>query len=245
MAQSHQTNPRNSCLLGCFGFSMKRKSQQKKTRSFSWLRFRFRFRLSSRKRKTKTKLDSTQASSKPHKPSRQNSKADQRPPFADQVARETPKETRALNGSPSEPTRTGTSLPDSPVPMIKTKPRNTPTRLSHTVTLPVLEGSQRVGNPRIHAPIGSKNLRLKNDELIAKFEPMIGIVVALIIIALWGRLCAILCTSACLYVCPRFRTRSNGNETTADSDGEYLNSKEYKKKVVLEGLLQRNHRFTL
>ncbi|KAK8493335.1 hypothetical protein V6N12_000547 [Hibiscus sabdariffa] len=233
MAQPHQTNPKNSCFLGCFGFSMKRKSQQKKTCSFSWPRFRFRFRLSSRK---------TKASSKPHKPSRQNSKAVQRPPFADQVARETPKEVKKVirvpNGSSSEPTRTRTSLPE-------TKPRNTPTRLSHTVTLPVLEGSQRMGNHRIHAPISSKNIRFKNDESIAKFEPMIGIVVALITMALWGRLCAILCTSAWYYVCPRFRTRSNDNETTADSDDEYLNSKEYKKKVVLEGLLQRNHRYIL
>ncbi|KAK8658390.1 hypothetical protein V6N13_036597 [Hibiscus sabdariffa] len=232
--QPHQTNPRprQSCFLGCFGFSAKKKSgQQKKTRSLSWPRFR----LSSRKSSAKTvpvnntdKAEADRSKTKkkqPHKPSRQNSSTNH-------VARETT-------------TQNGSSLPGSP--MIKTKPRRTPTRLSHAGSFPVLEGSQRVGNPRIHAPTSSK-------DLVEKFEPMMGlsiITVTLIIMVLWGRVCAILCTSAWLYICARFRTRtrSKGNESTANSnsnsDDSYLNSKEYKKKVVLEGLLQRNQPFTL
>ncbi|XP_039046445.1 uncharacterized protein At5g23160-like [Hibiscus syriacus] len=260
MAKPHQTSPGNSCFLGCFGFSVEKNSQKKNTTSVSWPRFRLSSRKSSTKTvpvnntgkaeanhsKTKRKPDSTKASSKPHKPSRRNSKGDhQRPPFTDQVARETAKETRGRKGSPSEPARTGSSQPASP----KTKPKKTPTRLSHTVSLPVTERSQRSGSPRIHAPI---SLQLKNNESIARFKSVMGIsviMVTLITMVLWGRLCAILCTSAWLFVCPRFRTRSNGNkstvETTASSDDLYLNSSEYKKKVVLEGLLQRNRPFTL
>ncbi|KAK8586100.1 hypothetical protein V6N13_130625 [Hibiscus sabdariffa] len=224
--QPHQTNPRQSCFLGCFGFSTKKKSQQKKTRSLSWPRFR----LSSRKSSSKTvpvnntdKANPDRSKTKkkqPHKPSHQNSSTNH-------VARETRIET----------TQNGSSLPGSP--MIKTKSKRTPTGLSHAGSFPVLEGSQRVGN-----------LRLKNKELVEKFEPMMGlsiITVTLVIMVLWGRVCAILCTSAWLYIFARFRTRSNGNESTANSnsDDSYLNSKEYKKKVVLEGLLQRNQPFTL
>ncbi|XP_039036873.1 uncharacterized protein At5g23160-like [Hibiscus syriacus] len=92
-------------------------------------------------------------------------------------------------------------------------------------------------------------LLLENKEFVEKFEPVMGIsiiMVTLIIMAIWGRVCAILCTSACLYIFPRFRTRSIGNEsTTPNADDLHLSSEEYKKKVVLEGLLWRNRPFTL
>lgn len=208
------------------------------------------------KTKTKTskpikkKLPDSTKLSKPHTPSRQNSKADQRLASTNQIVRETTKETWAGQGSLSEPTRSR-SLPDSVVAKPKPKPKKTQTALSHTVSLPVLEGSQRVGNNGIHAPpVNSKDLRLDNIEL-----GMSVIVVTLIIMLVWGRICAILCTSAWLYFCPRFRTRVKGNgssggggggvESTQNLNDSYLNSKEYKKKVVLEGLLHRNNRITL
>ncbi|TYI51131.1 hypothetical protein E1A91_D12G154400v1 [Gossypium mustelinum] len=272
------THQNHSWFLGCFGFPMNKKSHpkpiQKKTRSL-WQMFRLsptksitktlpvnnadKAKVDHAKTKTKTskpikkKLpDSTKSSSKPHIPSRQNSKADQRLASTNQIVRETTKETWAAPGSLSEPTRSR-SLPDSVVTKAKAKPKpkKTQTVLSHTVSLPVLEGSQRVGNNGIHAPpVNSKDLRLDNIEL-----GMSVIVVTLIIMLVWGRLCAILCTSAWLYFCPRFRTRVNGNgssssggggvESTQNLNDSYLNSKEYKKKVVLEGLLHRNNRITL
>ncbi|TYG41258.1 hypothetical protein ES288_D12G161500v1 [Gossypium darwinii] len=263
------THQNHSWFLGCFGFPMNKKSHpkpiQKKTRSL-WQMFRLsptksitktlpvnnadKAKVDHAKTKTKTskpikkKLpDSTKSSSKPHIPSRQNSKADQRLASTNQI-------TWAAPGSLSEPTRSR-SLPDSVVTKAKPKPKKTQTVLSHTVSLPVLEGSQRVGNNGIHAPpVNSKDLRLDNIEL-----GMSVIVVTLIIMLVWGRLCAILCTSAWLYFCPRFRTRVNGNgssssggggvESTQNLNDSYLNSKEYKKKVVLEGLLHRNSRITL
>ncbi|KAI4384173.1 hypothetical protein MLD38_002361 [Melastoma candidum] len=77
--------------------------------------------------------------------------------------------------------------------------------------------------------------------------PIVGmsiVLVTLIVLVSWGQLCAILCTAAWLYVVPRLRTQSDGgmgNKGVVESL-DYMSSDEYKKKVVLEGLLQRNHR---
>jgi hypothetical protein len=67
----------------------------------------------------------------------------------------------------------------------------------------------------------------------------------------WGRFCAILCTSAWLYFIPRFRD----SVVVVDVDDDHhddakmksknvvdLDSEEYKKKVIMEGLLGRNNR---
>ncbi|XP_022762470.1 uncharacterized protein At5g23160-like [Durio zibethinus] len=291
LKKTHQTNPRSSCFLGCFGFSGQKKpvekpiqtGTKKNPHSLSWPMFR----LSLRKSRTKTvPVDNTdkaeadhshtpklikkksdgKLSSKPqsptnHKPSRQNSKAEQQLTSSNRAARETPKETRLQGPEPNiipgnrkllDPTSTGSSLPGSPK-MFKTKPQpKTQTKLFHTVSSPVLEGNQRVGNPRIHARTNLKELQRKNNEVVEKLDSMMGmsiIMVTLIIMLLWGRLCAILCTSAWFYFCPSFRPTINNNDTTvkstANSNDLDLDSEDYKKKVVLEGLLERNHRITL
>ncbi|XWS54340.1 hypothetical protein CRYUN_Cryun10bG0081600 [Craigia yunnanensis] len=208
------------------------------------------------KKKSESKLSSKPQSPTNHKPSRQNSKADQQLASSNQAPTERAKETRLKRPEPKiilgnrkllDPTTTGSSLPGSPNVKPKSKPK-TQTKLSHTVSLPVHEGNQRVGNPRIHAPINLKKDQRKNNEVVEKYDPAMGmsiIMVTLIIMLLWGRLCAILCTSAWFYFCPRFRTTIYDNDsTTANSNDLDLNSEEYKKKVVLEGLLQRNHRIT-
>jgi hypothetical protein len=69
----------------------------------------------------------------------------------------------------------------------------------------------------------------------------------------WGRFCAILCTSAWLYFIPRFRDSvvvvGGGDNHDDDDDAKMksknvvdLDSEEYKKKVIMEGLLGRNNR---
>jgi hypothetical protein len=70
----------------------------------------------------------------------------------------------------------------------------------------------------------------------------------------WGRFCAILCTSAWLYFIPRFRDSvvvvgGGDNHDDDDDDAKMksknvvdLDSEEYKKKVIMEGLLGRNNR---
>jgi hypothetical protein len=68
----------------------------------------------------------------------------------------------------------------------------------------------------------------------------------------WGRFCAILCTSAWLYFVPRFTNSvvvGVDNHDDDDDDAKIksknvvdLDSEEYKKKVIMEGLLGRNNR---
>ncbi|XVE66347.1 hypothetical protein DITRI_Ditri08aG0073100 [Diplodiscus trichospermus] len=208
------------------------------------------------KQRSDSKLSSKPQSPTNHKPSRQNSKVDQPLPSSNQAARERPKETRLKgpdqkiilgNTKLLEPTRSGSSLPGSP--NIKHKPQpKTHSKLSHTVSLPVIQGKQRVGNPRIHGQTNLKELQRKNKEVVEKMDTVMGmsiLMVTLIMMLLWGRLCAILCTSAWFYFCRRFRATNYNNETTTNSKDLDLNSEEYKKKVVLEGLLQRNRRITL
>ncbi|KAF3451007.1 hypothetical protein FNV43_RR07096 [Rhamnella rubrinervis] len=87
-----------------------------------------------------------------------------------------------------------------------------------------------------------------------KYNPVVGmsiIVVTLLILVLWGRLCAILCTSAWFYFVPRLNYSARDTDdtglvgTTSNPKAPIdLNSDEYKKKVVLEGFLERNHRST-
>lgn len=102
-----------------------------------------------------------------------------------------------------------------------------------------------------------RNKRDQSSRGQSKYDPIVGmsiIMVTLIIMLIWGRLCAILCTSACFYFIPRLSAASqsqNGNERSTEhsflnsGDPESVDSKQYKKRVVLEGLLQRSHHATL
>ncbi|OIT37695.1 PREDICTED: uncharacterized protein LOC109240412 [Nicotiana attenuata] len=74
------------------------------------------------------------------------------------------------------------------------------------------------------------------------FDYVIGmsiLMVTLIIMLFWGKFCAIVCTSAWFYFLPRFRAK---HELVINGGNLDVNSKEYKKKVVLNGFLERNHR---
>lgn len=71
------------------------------------------------------------------------------------------------------------------------------------------------------------------------------IVVVLVLMLFLGKLYAILCTSAWFYMIPRLTTAVDSNvklTNALDSNVPDLNSDEHKKRVVLEGLLQRNQR---
>ncbi|KAH0757065.1 hypothetical protein KY290_020558 [Solanum tuberosum] len=71
------------------------------------------------------------------------------------------------------------------------------------------------------------------------------LMVTLLIMLFWGKACAIVCTCAWFYFLPQIRTKNEAviagkiDGVAGDVD---LNSAEYKKKVVLEGFLERNHR---
>ncbi|KAK1408768.1 hypothetical protein QVD17_40806 [Tagetes erecta] len=83
------------------------------------------------------------------------------------------------------------------------------------------------------------------DSLIA-MSILLGI---LVIMMLWGMLCAIFCTCAWFIIAPRLVAATKRSATvtierrpTESQDVLNLESVEYKKKVVMEGFLQRSHR---
>ncbi|XP_075659930.1 uncharacterized protein LOC142629780 [Castanea sativa] len=63
------------------------------------------------------------------------------------------------------------------------------------------------------------------------------IMVTLLVMLLWGRFCAILCTSSWCYFVPCFKTRNLSSQYQYNR----YDSEEYRKKVILEGFLERTH----
>lgn len=111
--------------------------------------------------------------------------------------------------------------------------RATPTRAKRQERRP----SSTMQNQTTSKPT---NARGSYDALVG----MSVLLVTLMIMIFWGRLCAILCTSAWLYFIPRFRkdiTVNDDDPKTKSNDVDF-DSEEYKKKVIMEGLLGRNHR---
>lgn len=72
------------------------------------------------------------------------------------------------------------------------------------------------------------------------------LVVTLAVMLAWGRACAVGCLCACFYLVPLLRTMATvaegDNRDRENSVKLDLESEEYKKRVVLEGLLERNGR---
>lgn len=108
----------------------------------------------------------------------------------------------------------------------------TTNHLSHSVSLPVLP-HQKKEKPA--AAVGGG------------FDSMLGaviIMVTLVVMIIWGKIWAILCTAAWFYFIPRFRAKLDESYAIKFKNGESnrvdLDSWEYKKKVVLQGLLDRN-----
>ncbi|KAK3040287.1 hypothetical protein RJ639_028202 [Escallonia herrerae] len=64
------------------------------------------------------------------------------------------------------------------------------------------------------------------------------LVVCLLVLIFWGKICAIICTSTWLFFAPRRLNRVDRLEIVVDSPD--IDSGEYKKRVIMEGLLERN-----
>lgn len=118
-----------------------------------------------------------------------------------------------------------------------------PTQLSHSVSLPLPR--QKKEKPAA-AGGDKKGKKGKEITVAGEFDSMVGaviITVTLMVTLIWGKACAILCTAAWLYCIPRFR--ANMDESYAiklKNGGNHVDfdSWEHKKKVVLQGLLDRN-----
>ncbi|XP_038697910.1 uncharacterized protein LOC119995471 [Tripterygium wilfordii] len=271
-----KSKPTTNCFLGCFGFPSKQQFSRKKsvakknnktTLCFSWSRFRI-------KRSSTVKtvpLDSTNVSSESFNlsficpsPTKKDSKPLGQITAAAIVSsdNQSPKETKINNLHHSRrqshdatcqkglsfrrkiDSIRNTSHPGSPD---TAKPRNgrPNVSISRSTTFPGPERVKLVGSPSTHSPVISKEEDNKSDPIVG----MSIIIVTILIMLVWGRLCAILCTSAWFFFVPRLGSNIDHSGTNGSGSKQPdLNSKEYKKRVVLEGLLERNyhrHRSTL
>ncbi|KAL1565413.1 hypothetical protein AAHA92_07634 [Salvia divinorum] len=109
-------------------------------------------------------------------------------------------------------------------------------RLSHSVSLP-LPHQEKQNLPPPPAAEGGE------------FDSTVGAVIVsatLVVMVIWGKFWAIVCATAWFYSVPRIRAKmeeSSGDEIeSGESEGVDFDSWEYKKKVVLEGLLHRHQK---
>ncbi|CAH8308863.1 unnamed protein product [Eruca vesicaria subsp. sativa] len=96
-----------------------------------------------------------------------------------------------------------------------------------------------------------KPSREKTGSRVGKFDPVIGIsviILTLVIMLVWGRLFAILCTSAWCYFAPRLRNAAALVKRSGGDDSKYvpgLSSGSYKRKAVSDVFRGRQNRVSL
>ncbi|PSS13395.1 hypothetical protein CEY00_Acc14004 [Actinidia chinensis var. chinensis] len=263
--KSLKTKPRNrSCFLGCFGFSRKDPlASPVKPRGRKMTRWLSRSCFSVKKSDAKTvPIDATTASSptasqipgtspdqvvcdkpqkKRHEPVQKiNLEVHKILDDANSLKDETSPPTRLYFCQKIEAIKAGGSHPSSPEK--RSKPNRTTAALSHSISLPPPKREKKATADAC----GNFRGRLEGTD---KFDPVVGIsiiMVTLVLMLLWGRLCAILCTSAWFYFIPRLRNTAAGSDVWVENGSNRvdpdLNYEEQKKKVVLEGFLERKQR---
>ncbi|KAK8562579.1 hypothetical protein V6N12_010653 [Hibiscus sabdariffa] len=195
--KTHKTPPKTSRFPGCFGFLGKKNPPENpiktrtrnKTRSpcFSMPCF------TATKSGTKTvPVDNSDnkavAAAESHAPSKlikkksdcktpswQNSKADQQQSPKEGLEPNIP----LGNRKNSDPTGTGSSLPGSPTVKQKLNPKTHP-KLSHTVSLPILNCGKRAGNPRVHDRVNLKQHKRKDNRVAEKLDPVMGLFIIMV-----------------------------------------------------------------
>ncbi|KAK4413664.1 hypothetical protein Salat_2779200 [Sesamum alatum] len=119
-------------------------------------------------------------------------------------------------------------------------------KLSHSVSLPLPRRENEKPAAGGGGGGGGKG-KMGNELTIAReFESKLGALIitsTLIVMLVWGKLCAILCAAAWFYFIPRLRANMDGSYGVKLRDGKNrvdVDSWEYKKMVVLRGLLERH-----
>ncbi|KAJ8562846.1 hypothetical protein K7X08_031298 [Anisodus acutangulus] len=120
-------------------------------------------------------------------------------------------------------------------------------KLSHSASLPPPKRKKSPAATTTGKVDDQRSNQRQEQALSDNFDSIIGmsiLMMTLLIMLFWGKACAIICTCAWFYFLPRFRPK---NEAVIAGKiggiaGVDLNSEEYKKKVMLEGFLERNHR---
>ncbi|CAL1374870.1 unnamed protein product [Linum trigynum] len=185
---------------------------------------------------------------------------------------------KAENGDKTK-TGSSSSQPGSPVARPNPQARNDSVVISRSTTFPAPDlhqvqpivvaatvtnnnNSKTKFPPATVEAAGGRRNRKKEDGELDSVVGLSIIAVTLVIMVVWGRFCAIVCTAAWLYFVPRLRTTMaevkvkanhgrNRGSILRRADSEFggsglgrpdLDSVEYKRRVVLEGLLERNRR---
>lgn len=87
---------------------------------------------------------------------------------------------------------------------------------------------------------------MKNTSL----NGLVLLLISLFVLVFWGRVCAIICTSAWIYFGPSFRRKNEDEEVEIEVVAEItkktdevheMGTRQYKKRVIMEGLLERTH----
>ncbi|PIN19944.1 hypothetical protein CDL12_07372 [Handroanthus impetiginosus] len=135
-----------------------------------------------------------------------------------------------------------------PKDSIHRETRTEPAKLSHSVSLPLLPYKKEMATPTDKkGKMGKKDKEFKKTA--GEFDSIFGaviIMVALMVTLAGGKMCAILCTAAWMYFIPRVRANFVDDyalKLRIDENYVDLDSKEHKKKVVLQGLLDRSQHF--
>ncbi|TKY67748.1 hypothetical protein E2542_SST10644 [Spatholobus suberectus] len=108
---------------------------------------------------------------------------------------------------------------------------------SHRVSLPTSKRQVRRFLSSKHSQTTSKHAKRKQIQNAERYNPVVAtsvVMIALVSMILWGRLCSIACTSAWLYLIPSFTmTAENDKQNSVnDSNDLVLDSKMDKRKVI-------------
>lgn len=86
-----------------------------------------------------------------------------------------------------------------------------------------------------HVPIPTKKV---SRGVFSSNTGLSLLLLSLLVLIFWGKVCAILCTSTWLFFMPG---QSKGGDLAVNMVGMLdVDSDEYKKRIILEGLLERN-----
>ncbi|KAM7487910.1 hypothetical protein LguiB_025394 [Lonicera macranthoides] len=261
-----KSKPRRKYFLGrCFGFSDKKMSDdvvkssksRKKNRFLSWLRFQ------GKKLAIKTVPVDTAS---PEKLCRSTEIEEIAVPVTDQTVNNKPHKKRYENSQnilleSSETIDSAKNTCQKVILRVKKKDskrksishQGSPDQKKSSVSNNILFHSASLPAIQVPGPAtGDSHIDKEKSHKMTtgKYEPVVGmsiIMMTLIIMIVWGKLCAILCTCAWFYFLPRLKKSIDSNNVdvnnrTLKSGETDINSEEYKKKVVLEGLLRRSRR---
>ncbi|KAG0457399.1 hypothetical protein HPP92_022556 [Vanilla planifolia] len=109
-------------------------------------------------------------------------------------------------------------------------------------------GRSKPGSPESHRPAEA---RVREPVVRRRLDQKAGVVVlgfTFVVMISYGRAAAVVCLCVFLYLTAFLRQKKQaeeGAERAAEAKRVDLGSEQYKKRVVLEGLLERNHRRTL